>query len=248
MEKLMIEMLNKIGLSQIESEVYLSALKSKTKTAYDISKNLKTRSSVYGTLDKLKEKNLITESKNKNKKIYNAKKIEDLVENKKEELESVYKNILTLSKKYIDNTGTEIKIFKGEKQIKEAIRYGLAESTKKEILCIYPSSSKITISPTDTIYYNENIYLSKKGFKKIILSDKKVRDEYKTLDKDLGFERYTSEDEIFKKVSESAIGFEKIGDKLIKIYFYKDSTILILENKNLATLFDFIFNLNKTNL
>jgi hypothetical protein len=178
----------------------------------------------------------------------NAKKIEDLVENKKEELESVYKNILTLSKKYIDNTGTEIKIFKGEKQIKEAIRYGLAESTKKEILCIYPSSSKITISPTDTIYYNENIYLSKKGFKKIILSDKKVRDEYKTLDKDLGFERYTSEDEIFKKVSESAIGFEKIGDKLIKIYFYKDSTILILENKNLATLFDFIFNLNKTNL
>ena len=43
MDKTLIEMLQKFGLEELEARVYLSALQSKKGSAYDISKNLKTR-------------------------------------------------------------------------------------------------------------------------------------------------------------------------------------------------------------
>ncbi len=238
MDKTLIEMLQKFGLEELEAKVYLSALQSKSGSAYEISKNLKTRTSVYSALAKLKQKGFISLTINKNKKIYRAKDILSLVEEKRNETEIISKNILTLSTHLLTLKHTGIKIFKGEDDLLEGLRYGINKGTPedpKKIYCIYPSSSKITISPKDTMYYNFNVTLSKYNCKKIIISDTKVRSEYIHLDESLGFERHMIDRPILSDLSKLAIGIEIIEDSgVLKIIFYKENLILILENKELT--------------
>lgn len=238
MDKTLIEMLEKLGLSKLEAEVYLSTLLSEKGTAYDISKGLKTRTSVYTTLDKLKKKGLVTLSAQKNKKLYKAKDILSLVNEKQDENDIIYKNILTLSTHLFSIKHTGIKIFKGENDLKEALRFGIQkrkDENKSSIYCIYPSSSRVTISPKDTIYYNFNSSLRDYGYTKIILSDTKVRKEYEFLDKELGFVRVKKEAQILFDLSKLSIGIEVIESSgVIKIYFYKETLILVIENKDLA--------------
>ena len=238
MDSTLVEMLEIFGLEKLEAQVYLSTLKARNGSAYEISKNLKTRTSVYSALQKLKDKGLIHESIQKNKKIYHAKDILSFVEEKRSETEIISKNIITLSAHLLSLKSTGIKIFKGEGELKEALRYGIHKGNEKEtknIYCLYPSSSKITISPKDTIYYNFNITLSKYGYRKLILSDKGVRSEYRNLDEGLGFTRYMLDHELLRDISKLAIGVEVTEDSgLIKILFYKENLVLILENKELA--------------
>ena len=105
----------------------------------------------------------------------------------------------------------------------------------QHIYCIYPSSSKITISPKDTLYYNFNLELAKKKYKKIILSDTQVRSEYAHLDTSLGFKRYTSTHPIFEDISKLALGIELFEEEgILKVIFYKETMILSIENKELV--------------
>lgn len=239
MDKTLVEMLEKLGLSKLEAEVYLSTLLSEKGTAYDISKGLKTRTSVYTTLDKLKKKGLVTLSAQKNKKLYKAKDILSLVSEKQDENDIIYKNILTLSTHLFSIKHTGIKIFKGDNDLKEALRFGISKRKGEEksiVYCIYPSSSRVTISPKDTIYYNFNSSLRDYGYTKVILSDTKVRKEYEFLDKELGFMRIKKEAQILFDLSKLSIGIEVIESSgVIKIYFYKETLILAIENKELAT-------------
>lgn len=238
MDKTLIEMLEKFGLEELEAKVYLSALQSKSGSAYEISKHLKTRTSVYGALKKLKDKGLITLTVNKDKKIYRAKDIISFVAEKRSETEIISKNILTLSKHLFALKHTGIKIFKGEDDLLEGLRYGTQKSdtdTPKIIYCVYPSSSKITITPKDTIYYNFNISLTKYNYKKIIISDINVRKEYQHLDKSLGFTRAMIDHPLLTDLSKLAIGIEVLEDVgITKIFFYKENLILVLENSELS--------------
>lgn len=238
MDKTLIEMIEKLGLSKLEAEVYLSTLVSQKGTAYDISRGLKTRTSVYTTLDKLRKKGLVTLSTQKNKKLYKAKDILSLINEKQDESDIIYKNILTLSTHLFSIKNTGIKIFKGEGDLKEALRYGIPkvkEDKKSIIYCVYPSSSRVTISPKDTIYYNFNSSLRDYGYTKVILSDTKVRKEYEFLDKELDFVRIKKDLPILFDISKLSIGVEIVeGTGVIKIFFYKETLILVIENKELA--------------
>ena len=239
MDRTLIEMIEKLGLSKLEAEVYLSTLISKKGTAYDISRGLKTRTSVYTTLDKLRKKGLVTLSTQKNKKLYKAKDILSLINEKQDESDIIYKNILTLSTHLFSIKSTGIKIFKGEVDLKEALRYGVPKirgEKKSTIYCIYPSSSRVTISPKDTIYYNFNSSLRDYGYTKIILSDTKVRKEYEFLDKELDFVRIKKDLPILFDLSKLSVGVEIIEDSgIVKIFFYKETLILAIENKELST-------------
>lgn len=237
MDSTLLEMLELFGLDTLEAQVYLSTLKARKGTAYEISKELKTRTSVYTVLEKLKQKGLVHESTKMNKKIYEAKDIMSFVEEKRSETEIVAKNIITLSSHLMSVRSTGIKIFKGEDQLKEGLRYGIHKGNdeEKKIFCIYPSSSKITISPKDTLYYNFNVTLSKYNYKKIIISDVGVRSEYRNLDQELGFVRHMYDLPILKDISKMAIGVEIIEDGgIIKILFYKENMVLVVENKELS--------------
>lgn len=239
MDKTLIEMIEKLGLSKLEAEVYISTLTSQKGTAYDISRGLKTRTSVYTTLDKLRKKGLITLSNQKNKKLYKAKDILSLIGEKQDENDIIYKNILTLSTHLFSIKHTGIKIFKGEGDLKEALRYGIPkrkEEKKSIIYCVYPSSSRVTISPKDTIYYNFNSSLRDYGYTKVILSDTKVRKEYEFLDKELDFMRIKKDLPALFDLSKLSIGIEIIEDSgIIKIFFYKETLILAIENKELSS-------------
>ncbi len=239
MDRTLIEMIEKLGLSKLEAEVYISALLSEKGTAYDISRGLKTRTSVYTTLDKLRKKGLVTLSTQKNKKLYKAKDILSLIQEKQDESDIIYRNILTLSTHLFSLKHTGIKIFKGENDLKEALRYGISKRKgegESVIYCLYPSSSKVTISPKDTVYYNFNSTLREYRYTKIILSDTKVRKEYEFLDKELGFTRIKKDVQILFDLSKLSIGIEVIESSgVIKIFFYKETLILAIENKELST-------------
>ncbi len=239
MDKTLIEMIEKLGLSKLEAEVYLSTLTSPKGTAYDISRGLKTRTSVYTTLDKLRKKGLVTLSTQKNKKLYKAKDILSLINEKQDESDIICKNILTLSTHLFSIKHTGVKIFKGESDLKEALRYGIPrrkDGEKSVIYCIYPSSSRVTISPKDTIYYNFNSSLKEYGYTKVILSDTKVRKEYEFLDKELDFVRIKKDTPALFDLSKLSIGVEIIeGSGVIKLFFYKETLILIIENKELSS-------------
>jgi predicted transcriptional regulator len=239
MDKTLIEMLEKLGLSKLEAEVYLSTLLSQKGTAYDISRGLKTRTSVYTTLDKLKKKGLITLSTQKNKKLYKAKDILSLINEKQDENDIIYRNILTLSTHLLSLKHTGIKIFKGEADLKEALRYGTPRRKGERegiIYCVYPSSSRVTINPKDTIYYNFNSSLKDYGYTKVILSDTSVRKEYEFLDNELGFMRIKKDAPILFDLSKLSIGVEIIEDSgIVKIFFYKETLILAIENKELSS-------------
>ena len=127
---ILLEMLEKVHLTPIEAEVYIAALKSNKGTAYDISRTLKTRSSVYGTLEKLKRKGLVTEQSHKNKRVYVAKDIRSFIEEKKEENEIIYRNILSFAPSLLTHKHTAIKIFKGEQELLHGLRYGLNPHTE----------------------------------------------------------------------------------------------------------------------
>lgn len=238
MDKTLIEMIEKLGLSKLEAEVYLSTLISQKGTAYDISRGLKTRTSVYSTLDKLRKKGLVTLSTQKNKKLYKAKDILTLVGEKQDENDIIYKNILTLSAHLFSLKHTGVKLFKGEVDLREALRYGIRKQKKEEslpIYCIYPSSSRVTISPKDTVYYNFNSHLKDYGYTKIILSDTKVRKEYEFLDKELGFVRIKKDSPLLFDMSNLSLGIEIIESSgIIKLFFYKETLIIVIENKELA--------------
>lgn len=238
MDTTLIEMLEKFGLSELEAKVYLSTLLSKKGSAYDISKNLKTRTTVYTVLEKLKQKGLISLTTSKNKKIYRAKDITTFIEEKRNETDIISRNILTLSARLLTLKHTGIKIFKGEDELLVGLKYGIVRGEplcKSMLYCIYPSSSKITISPKDTLYYNFNIELTKYHCQKIILSDTHVRSEYKKLDENLGFIRHTRDHQMLKDLSKLAIGLEVLEvSSIIKIFFYKENVILVIENKELS--------------
>jgi hypothetical protein len=94
----------------------------------------------------------------------------------------------------------------------------------------------VTISPKDTVYYNFNSTLREYGYTKIILSDTKVRKEYEFLDKELGFTRIKKDAQILFDLSKLSIGIEVIESSgVIKIFFYKETLILAIENKELST-------------
>jgi sugar-specific transcriptional regulator TrmB len=239
MDKMLVELLEKVGLSKLEAEVYLYTLTSKKKTAYAISQHLKTRTSVYSTLDSLRKKGLVAAIMQKNKKVYEAKDISSFVNERRDESAIVYKNILTFSSHLLSNKATTIKIFKGEEDLKEGLRYGVTKneaSLLSPIYCVYPSSSKMTISPKDTIYYNFNVALKDYGYTKLILSDTSVKKEYEHLDKELGFTRIKKDTQILFDLSNLSIGIEVIESSgVIKIFFYKETLILSIENKELSS-------------
>lgn len=232
----LVKMLEKLGLNALESEVYLAILKNAPVTAYKIGSTLKTRTAVYPTLEKLRKKKLIYVNVEKNKTYYSAKEIKTFLNEKAEEMQAVESNILLLAKSYMNSKSTSTKIFQGRENIVDAIRYGTRNYDNKIVYCIYPSSSRVTINPKETIYYNENVYLNKKGITKIIISDTSVRPEYKDLDEKFNYTRYSPKHimSTLEDLSKKAIGIEVFETGIVKIYFYKESYIIIIENNGLA--------------
>lgn len=245
-EKTIIEMLTLVGFTELEATIYMALLRSKKGTAYEVGKSIKTRSNAYNVLKSLEDKNIITKAKKKNSTVYVAKKIENLVQEKQELENIVYKNILKLSASLQKSDKTSIKIWNTSNQIKEAIMYGLTNTINKKIYCLYPSSIKTTLSPTESVYVFTNKNINALGISKEIISEKNVRKEYSLVDNEYNFIRHKVENNILKELSIACIGIEIIKERMIKIYFYKEALVLCIENKNLANIALSLFEILKS--
>ncbi len=235
-EKILIEMIENMGLTNKEATLYFNLLKLKKATAYELGKNINSISNAYNILNSLQKKSLVTKVKIKNKTIYTAKRLEEFIAEKQDMSNIIFKNILSLYQKVNTGNDTNIKIWSDSKNTKEAILYGLSGLTDKKLYCVYPSRAKLSISPAESVYIFTNRYIHELGIKKIILSEKKVREEYTLADKEFGFERYTSDNKILEKISDAKTGFEIAENRFIKIYFYSEGLIICIENKNLANI------------
>lgn len=93
MENKFIELLESIGLTKNEVQVYLDLLKNAASTAYEIGKRINQhRSSVYGAIKNLMERGFIVEIQEQNRKLYQTKEstaIEEYLKQKQAELKEV---------------------------------------------------------------------------------------------------------------------------------------------------------------
>jgi HTH-type transcriptional regulator, sugar sensing transcriptional regulator len=127
------ETLTKIGLSKSESTIYLTLLKLDTSTVRDISKESGIhRTNIYDTLEKLKEKGLVTTvqtGKSLSYKTSDPKNLYNFLKERKETLDSIFPDLESLQSQ--NTQETEVIVFKGPEGMKSAYRDILR--TKKTI-------------------------------------------------------------------------------------------------------------------
>jgi len=93
MEEKFIELMNELGLTKNEIDVYLDLLKNRVSTAYSVAIRINQhRSSVYDAITRLKERGFIVEIQEKNRKLYQTREytaIEEYLKQKQDLLKEV---------------------------------------------------------------------------------------------------------------------------------------------------------------
>ena len=126
--------LKEIGLSDSEAKIYITLLKIGEATVAQISQHSGLhRTNIYDSLEKLKEKGLVSYLNKKNKQFFRATNPENLISYLKEKEESVAKYIPEL--KELQSKISEkvsVEVFKGEQGMKAVLRDILAK--KEEVV------------------------------------------------------------------------------------------------------------------
>lgn len=119
-----IEKLKEIGLSDSEANVYLSLLKLGEATVAEISKDSGLhRTNIYDSLEKLKEKGLVSYLSKENKQFFRAADPENVLNYLKEKEESIEKYIPKLKELQTKiKEKITVEIFKGKQGMKSALK------------------------------------------------------------------------------------------------------------------------------
>jgi len=240
--KILIGMLTHLGLTEKESAAYIGLLKTDKNTAYDVAKNSphKKVSNTYNLLEKLVEKGAARVRKTASgDKKYFPTPIRDFVSSKQEEVNIVSHNIITLSAGLLEKKNIEVITFSGEEDMKKAHVYGLTKKSGGVIECFYPNTpKKVTKKMLESLALEKEIF--EKKYKKKIITGKTIHEEYLQNDALFGFERKTLTHPALLDKNLS-YGLEIVDEKILKIFFYKENTCIVVENtdtiKSLSLLF-----------
>ncbi len=121
--------LQELGLSEGESEIYLALLKTGSSNVTTLSKKTgRHRTHIYDTIEKLKDKGLVSESMTNNKKTFHASDPENILDFLKEKEDSA-KSLVKEMKNLIRIEASDIKVetFKGKAGLKSVLRDILRE-------------------------------------------------------------------------------------------------------------------------
>lgn len=224
------DVLKNLGLSEKEQEIYLALLKFGESSVGDLKKHLKIeRTAIYKILERLKDKNFVTEINSNKKKIFKPiepekilfkiRKDEELLKQAIPELNSLYKQNLSL---------TKVSTYSGEDGLKELGELFLTKV--KEYFVIGESGLLEKILPIYSSQFMKKIEERKIKEKVLVEYGKKVveskNSEIRFLPKEMKFPNSTI-----------------IFSEGIILVNWEEPKAILIEDKNLSVSYNNIFEL-----
>lgn len=233
----LVDALQKIGLSEKESLVYINLLKYGSALVGTISRasGLK-RPTTYVVLEELRKKGLVIEIPNSRKVLYQAKSPDDFYEQERRKFSAFEQNIPKLRSLHEDRRDLKTLYFEGVDGLKDAIFYKISLLKDSSIIGFYGSAAGLDKKiielnkEFDNACRQNNITFS--GY---TVSDKSTKDILNELSQGLV-------NPISKQVYSSETSIE-ISDLFIRITDGHAKIAVIIENPRLAKTFKNIFKL-----
>jgi len=234
------ETLEKLGLSKSEIKVYLSLLQEGSASAGELTKYCGLyRTNIYDILEKLREKGLITSISKNNKKYYSAskpKKLNILLDNKKEEILELEKEISNAVEKLSEKSSNQnedysVKVFTGKNGVKAVMEEVLED---KNPIFVFGAEAKF--EELFPIYFNK--WINKINRSKISLKaiyNEKVRNLRKK--KKISFGDFKYIDRL-----ENPTTTQIFGDKIAIIHWQEIPLVIQINNNKIAQSYMNVFN------
>jgi len=234
------ETLQKLGLSKSEIKVYLSLLQENCTSAGELTKHCGLyRTNIYDTLEKLREKGLVTSITKNNKKCYSASKpnkLKILLDNKKEEIleleKEISKVVENLSEKSSNqNENYPVKVFTGKNGVKAVMEEVLED--KKPIFVFGAEAKFEKLFP---IYFNKwitQIYKSRIKIKAIYNENVRELREKKSI----AFGNFKYIENL-----ENPATTQIFGDKVSIIHWQEIPLVIQINNNKIARSYMNVFN------
>ena len=226
--------LQKMGLSEKETAIYLSLLKIGKSTVGKIADNTELkRPTIYLILEALRKKGLVLKIPYSKKQIFTAKEpSEFLLEKELNDFKSVVPQILALANK---NNSPKIFLFEGEQGLIESYSYRLNELDGEIFLGFYTFETK---------YHSEKILKKMNAYMKdLVKRDIKIKGftpEHKSIEKYKN--DYTELKLLDKEEYSSRVAIE-IRKDFIRISDIENLQFIIIDNKNISDTLRQIFNI-----
>lgn len=238
---MIIEDLQKLGLSKSEATLYLSLLKLGSSEVQPLIEETGFyKANIYQSLERLYEKGIISKIIENGKRVYQIQKPDsllELVKKKKDDLrnqEETAKELIKsieIKKSYVQETAMVFRGIAGIKQI-----YAEIVNKKLDYLVLgSPKESEIIIPD----YYWQNLHLKQKEYKikaKMIFH-KSLRNWKKQIPENIIELRFF--DEKFEPLTETTI----YGTKVAFVVWTENPIVTIINNEHLANSYKQIFNI-----
>jgi len=228
--------LQKTGLSEKESLVYLTLLKYGTASVSTISRNAGIkRPTTYVILDELWKKSLVIEVPDSKKTIYQAKSPDDFYDMQKRKFNSFKESLPELRSVYSDRHDIKTLHFEGDEGLEEALFYKIDQLENSEVFGFWAATKDLPQKSLDISYkWNEELRkrnIALKGFTPEDEGTKGFKEKYNSLIELMPGTIYSSEASI------------DITDLFIRITDLHKKTVVIVENPRLAKTVRAIFDL-----
>jgi len=234
----MIDKLQDFGLNEKEARLYLAALELGEASVQRLAKKSKIkRTTVYDTLEALKDKGLIFSSLRDKHRYYTAtdpRELEQKLEEKKVGLRAILPELLSITN-LIDKK-PKIKFYEGDEGLKEIYLDTL--NYPEQPIWAWVTDDVFDVLDEDFLYYYLNTRVKKKIPAYVIVPDTPDIRKYRALDqKFLRRTKVDSSNGFSTKVEIDLYGQNKIG-----IMSFKEKIGFIVESQNLFDTLKSIFN------
>lgn len=236
----LVQILKTIGLSEKESQVYLSALSLGKTSILNISRSAEIkRTTVYSIIESLKQKGLVKVEIVGLKKYFvaeNPEKLELILENKKNEFKKNLPSFLALYN--LKETESTIKYYEGMEFFKKIYMESLDEiDFQDEYLVITDQEKWFNLDPNFSVEYIEK--RSKLPIKtRLLFQDSKIAQEHKKFERN-----YNEFIKILPKETSLQVDTLILPQKLIITQTVDPVSIIVIENKSVVEMQRNLFNI-----
>lgn len=233
-----IKYLKQLGLTQKESQVYVSLVEIGKGTAYAVAKQsgLK-RPTVYVVLDELRKKGLVIKIPHAKKQIFIAKDPEELFDVFENNLYEAKRALPELLKMNYGQGDITTHLFDGKYEMSKALEYRRDELANQEMFAFYgiPSKGK----KISEIYYDHARELEKQNTKvRVFVPDDDSLIRFRETEREYGQKViYLPKEQYSPKVS------VEISTNFSKIFLHTASQALVIEGKEFSEFLKQIFEI-----
>lgn len=217
--------LERFGLSNNETKIYLTLLKLGSAMAGKIAKEaMLDRTSCYDSLKRLLKKGLISYALEANRKLFKAEnpsRFLELLKEKQEEIKKITPELLTIYKK--EKEKYNVILYKGYRGIKSVFEDILHEAKRKENLVMDSSGTFVERMPYYAPHFIKGLEKNKIKVRHIVRNNKDIHPSK------------TTEVKFFsKKIKETIITTNVYNNKIAIILWTEIPEAIVIENKAAA--------------